>query len=217
MFGPQWVRRCVGESSSITGISLVNLLWTASNVALDMPMGSRSESAPQEVKKSLKQRPTKVKGKGKRKGKDEVKEESDPRKLELLNWVNSLEQAMIDALVLDRVDFVKLLIENGVNIYNFLTIPRLEELYNTRLGPPNTLHYLVRDVKKETGEIPNDYFASVFIVEKDMEDIECGEINSDSLKDVHITEEEVLDVLKHIKVDKSLGPDQVPKNSGKKG
>lgn len=37
----------------------------------------------------------------------------------------------MDALVLDRVDFVKLLIENGVNIHHFLTIPRLEELYNT--------------------------------------------------------------------------------------
>ena len=45
--------------------------------------------------------------------------------------MNSLEQAMMDALVLDRVDFVKLLIENGVNIHHFLTIPRLEELYNT--------------------------------------------------------------------------------------
>ena len=45
--------------------------------------------------------------------------------------VNSLEQAMMDALVLDRVDFVKLLIENGVNIHHFLTIPHLEELYNT--------------------------------------------------------------------------------------
>lgn len=37
----------------------------------------------------------------------------------------------MDALVLDRVDFVGLLIENGVNMNHFLTIPRLEELYNT--------------------------------------------------------------------------------------
>uniref|UniRef100_A0A8C5P9R7 Transient receptor potential cation channel subfamily M member 1 n=1 Tax=Leptobrachium leishanense TaxID=445787 RepID=A0A8C5P9R7_9ANUR len=73
--------------------------------------------------------------------------------------VNSLEQAMMDALVLDRVDFVKLLIENGVNMQRFLTIPRLEELYNTRLGPPNTLHYLVRDVKK--GNLPPDYHVSL--------------------------------------------------------
>ena len=49
--------------------------------------------------------------------------------------VNALEQAMLDALVLDRVDFVKLLIENGVNMQHFLTIPRLEELYNTVSDP----------------------------------------------------------------------------------
>uniref|UniRef100_A0A8C1GSP3 Transient receptor potential cation channel, subfamily M, member 1a n=1 Tax=Cyprinus carpio TaxID=7962 RepID=A0A8C1GSP3_CYPCA len=72
------------------------------------------------------------------------------------HWpVNSLEQAMMDALVLDRVDFVKLLIENGVNIHHFLTIPRLKELYNTKLGPTNTLHFVVRDVKK--GNLPPDY------------------------------------------------------------
>ncbi|XP_062417941.1 transient receptor potential cation channel subfamily M member 1-like [Pungitius pungitius] len=102
-----------------------------------------------------------VKGKGRvKKGKGgktkpEPPEETDPRKLELLSWVNSLEQAMMDALVLDRVDFVKLLIENGVNIHHFLTIPRLEELYNTKLGPTNTLHFVVRDVKK--GNLPPDY------------------------------------------------------------
>nr|XP_020512138.1 transient receptor potential cation channel subfamily M member 1 [Labrus bergylta] len=94
------------------------------------------------------------KGKG-AKAKPEPPEETDPRKLELRNWVNSLEQAMMDALVLDRVDFVKLLIENGVNIHHFLTIPRLEELYNTKLGPANTLHFVVRDVKK--GNLPPDY------------------------------------------------------------
>ncbi|KAJ0056538.1 hypothetical protein NL108_010250, partial [Boleophthalmus pectinirostris] len=91
----------------------------------------------------------KAKGKkNKAKEKPEPPKETDPRKLELLNWVNALEQSMMDALVLDRVDFVKLLIENGVNIHHFLTIPRLEELYNTKLGPPNTLHFVVRDVKK---------------------------------------------------------------------
>ncbi|XP_024859480.2 transient receptor potential cation channel subfamily M member 1 [Kryptolebias marmoratus] len=95
------------------------------------------------------------KGKGKGKAKPEPPEETDPRKLELIRWVNSLEQAMMDALVLDRVDFVKLLLENGVNIHHFLTIPRLEELYNTKLGPANTLHVIVRDVKK--GNLPPDY------------------------------------------------------------
>lgn len=37
----------------------------------------------------------------------------------------------MDALINDRVDFVKLLLENGVSMHTFLTIPRLEELYNT--------------------------------------------------------------------------------------
>nr|XP_033775417.1 transient receptor potential cation channel subfamily M member 1 isoform X2 [Geotrypetes seraphini] len=120
------------------------------------PLGSltaTSGSAKDKGKRSpaVQNKVTRGKGKWKKKGKgkDDPGEETDPRKIELLNWVNSLEQAMMDALVLDRVDFVKLLIENGVSMQRFLTIPRLEELYNTRLGPPNTLHYLVRDVKKD--------------------------------------------------------------------
>ncbi|NXC20276.1 TRPM6 protein, partial [Corythaeola cristata] len=68
------------------------------------------------------------------------------------HWkVGVLEQAMLDALVMDRVDFVKLLIEHGVNMHRFLTISRLEELYNTKQGPSNLLlHHLVRDVKQNT-------------------------------------------------------------------
>ncbi|XP_051875162.1 transient receptor potential cation channel subfamily M member 3 isoform X2 [Pristis pectinata] len=85
--------------------------------------------------------------------------------------VGSLEQAMLDALVLDRVEFVKLLIENGVSMHRFLTISRLEELYNTRHGPSNTLYQLVRDVKKREyqafswiyfqGNLPPDYRISL--------------------------------------------------------
>ncbi|XP_077067187.1 transient receptor potential cation channel subfamily M member 1b isoform X1 [Siphateles boraxobius] len=119
---------------------------------------STSTAPSREKQKGATQR-NKGKARGKKgkggKAKPEQPEETDPRKLELLNWVNSLEQAMMDALVLDRVDFVKLLIENGVNIHHFLTIPRLEELYNTKLGPANTLHIVVRDVKK--GNLPPDY------------------------------------------------------------
>ena len=43
----------------------------------------------------------------------------------------ALDQAMMEALVSDRVDFVKLLLENGVDMQKWLTIDRLEELYNT--------------------------------------------------------------------------------------
>ncbi|XP_047469379.1 transient receptor potential cation channel trpm-like isoform X1 [Penaeus chinensis] len=66
----------------------------------------------------------------------------------------SLEQAMMDALVNDRIEFVKLLLEQGVTMTKFLTIQRLEELYNSKQGPANTLRYIIRDVKKN---IPRDY------------------------------------------------------------
>uniref|UniRef100_A0A158Q738 LSDAT_euk domain-containing protein n=1 Tax=Elaeophora elaphi TaxID=1147741 RepID=A0A158Q738_9BILA len=47
------------------------------------------------------------------------------------NWNPlSLYNAMMEALALDRVDFVKLLLENGVSMKKFLTISRLEQLYN---------------------------------------------------------------------------------------
>uniref|UniRef100_A0A3Q2CCJ8 Uncharacterized protein n=1 Tax=Cyprinodon variegatus TaxID=28743 RepID=A0A3Q2CCJ8_CYPVA len=38
---------------------------------------------------------------------------------------------MLDALVMDRVSFVKLLIDNGMTMSRFLTVDRLEELYNS--------------------------------------------------------------------------------------
>ncbi|PZC87367.1 hypothetical protein B5X24_HaOG201603 [Helicoverpa armigera] len=61
--------------------------------------------------------------------------------------VGALDEAMMQALEHDRIDFVKLLLENGVSMRKFLTIPRLEELYNTKSGPSNTLRYILRDVR----------------------------------------------------------------------
>ncbi|CEF65614.1 Transient receptor potential cation channel subfamily M member 1 [Strongyloides ratti] len=43
---------------------------------------------------------------------------------------NVLYSTLMDALLLERVDFVKLLFENGVNLSKFLTVSRLETLYN---------------------------------------------------------------------------------------
>ncbi|XP_048263870.1 transient receptor potential cation channel trpm isoform X8 [Bombus terrestris] len=71
------------------------------------------------------------------------------------NWPpGALEQAMMQALQHDRIDFVKLLLENGVSMRKFLSIPRLEELYNTKEGPSNTLGYILRDVRPN---IPRGY------------------------------------------------------------
>ncbi|XP_063995488.1 transient receptor potential cation channel trpm isoform X2 [Diachasmimorpha longicaudata] len=66
----------------------------------------------------------------------------------------ALEQSMMQALQHDRIDFVKLLLENGVSMRKFLSIPRLEELYNTKEGPSNTLGYILRDVRPH---IPRGY------------------------------------------------------------
>nr|XP_015222646.1 PREDICTED: transient receptor potential cation channel subfamily M member 6 isoform X2 [Lepisosteus oculatus] len=80
------------------------------------------------------------------------------------HWkVGSLEQAMLDALVMDRVNFVKLLIENGMCMNRFLTVSRLEELYNTWQGPTHSLLYhLVKDVKQS--HLPPDYKISLIDV-----------------------------------------------------
>lgn len=60
----------------------------------------------------------------------------------ILLILGALDEAMMQALEHDRIDFVKLLLENGVSMRKFLTIPRLEELYNTKHGPANTLGYV---------------------------------------------------------------------------
>ncbi|KAH9277467.1 Transient receptor potential cation channel trpm [Echinococcus granulosus] len=47
------------------------------------------------------------------------------------DWSNKiLENAMTSALIDDRLEFVQLLLERGLNIYRFLTVRRLVELYN---------------------------------------------------------------------------------------
>ncbi|XP_072423905.1 uncharacterized protein [Chiloscyllium punctatum] len=73
-----------------------------------------------------------------------------------------------------------------------------------RIGPLGDQQGSLCVEPQEKGEILNEYFASVFTVEKDVEDVVCREIDGDVLISVHITEEEVLDILKRIKVDKSL-------------
>eukprot|EP00061_Rhincodon_typus_P004195 g21972.t1 len=56
------------------------------------------------------------------------------------------------------------------------------------------------------GKILNEYFSSLFTVEKDMKAQELGEVSGDILGTVRITVEEVLDILECMKADKSLGP-----------
>eukprot|EP00057_Strongylocentrotus_purpuratus_P026830 XP_011681304.1 PREDICTED: transient receptor potential cation channel subfamily M member 3 [Strongylocentrotus purpuratus] len=64
-----------------------------------------------------------------------------------------LDQVMMDALTNNKVEFVKLLKDNGVNMHKFLTVARLEDLYNTKQGPANTLPYLVKEVRKHNHQL----------------------------------------------------------------
>lgn len=52
---------------------------------------------------------------------------------------------MFEALVDNRVEYIKLLIQNGVSIKNFLTFNRLQALYNA-CGSNSTLHLIAKDV-----------------------------------------------------------------------
>ena len=49
-----------------------------------------------------------------------------------LKQLSVLKDAMKDALMNDRVEFVNLLLENGVSMDNFLTRSQLEELYKAK-------------------------------------------------------------------------------------
>eukprot|EP00061_Rhincodon_typus_P002306 g17144.t1 len=58
-------------------------------------------------------------------------------------------------------------------------------------------------------KVLNEYFSSVFTVEKDMKAWERGEVGGDILGTIHITIEVVLEVLECMKVEKSPDPDQI--------
>uniref|UniRef100_A0A8R1DWQ5 LSDAT_euk domain-containing protein n=1 Tax=Caenorhabditis japonica TaxID=281687 RepID=A0A8R1DWQ5_CAEJA len=79
-----------------------------------------------------------------------------------------LHNAMIEALSNDRIDFVNLLLENGVSMQKFLTYGRLEHLYNTEKGPQNTLRTnLLVDSKQhiklvEVGRLVEDLMGNLY-------------------------------------------------------
>ena len=71
----------------------------------------------------------------------------------------ALEQATQEALESDRVDFVRLLLDNGVDMNKFLTIARLEQLYNSVSlylehleFPPNPFSNLSHSIEKRSGQ-----------------------------------------------------------------
>uniref|UniRef100_A0A672JQ84 Transient receptor potential cation channel, subfamily M, member 6 n=1 Tax=Salarias fasciatus TaxID=181472 RepID=A0A672JQ84_SALFA len=94
------------------------------------------------------------------------------------HWqVGSLEQAMLDALVMDRVSFVKVLIDNGMTMNRFLTVDRLEELYNMPHGQTHHfLRHLVEDAKQTS--LPLGYRLSLIDMGLVIEDLIGGAYRS---------------------------------------
>ncbi|CAD5206325.1 unnamed protein product [Bursaphelenchus okinawaensis] len=62
------------------------------------------------------------------------------------DWqMKHLHNVLMDALILNRVEFVKLLLEKGVSIKHFLNIDTLEQLYNSDPTALNALSHLIDD------------------------------------------------------------------------
>nr|XP_005990988.1 PREDICTED: transient receptor potential cation channel subfamily M member 4-like [Latimeria chalumnae] len=64
---------------------------------------------------------------------------------------NDLEDTMTDALINNKPEFVKLFVDNGLNIVEYLTYQRLEELYSS-VAENSLLHYLLRRVLQRNPE-----------------------------------------------------------------
>lgn len=63
---------------------------------------------------------------------------------------------MLEALQLDRVDFVRLFLANGVSMRDFLTLPRLRKLYNSVSVDLKLYNYFVKFVKT-AGDVMHCY------------------------------------------------------------
>ncbi|XP_039091318.1 transient receptor potential cation channel subfamily M member 5 [Hyaena hyaena] len=62
-----------------------------------------------------------------------------------------LEEVMMDALVSDKPEFVRLFVDNGADVADFLTLGRLQQLY--RSAPPKSLLFDLLQRKHEEGRL----------------------------------------------------------------
>lgn len=89
----------------------------------------------------------------------------------------SLDDMMLDALQLGRVDFVRLFLANGVSMRDFLTVPRLRRLYNSA-DPGSHLYsflanfagvsnppYSLKDIGVLIEELVGAYYEPLYLVD----------------------------------------------------
>ncbi|XP_069768195.1 uncharacterized protein [Narcine bancroftii] len=96
-----------------------------------------------------------------------------------------------------------------INLKGFSRYIKSKRLVRDKIGPLVDSEGRLSEKSKEMGEILNDFFASVFTREKNIEPVEVKKNSGKVMKHIRITEEVVMAVLKKIKVDKSPGPDRI--------
>ncbi|XP_062923290.1 uncharacterized protein LOC134356332 [Mobula hypostoma] len=96
--------------------------------------------------------------------------------------------------------------DNPKSFYRYIKSKRI---VRDKIGPLEDQSGRLCAEPKEMGEILNRFFASVFTKETGMKSMELRETSSEIMETVQIEKEEVLAVLRKIKVDKSPGPDRV--------
>ncbi len=73
-----------------------------------------------------------------------------------LKQYEDLEESMTDALKNDKPQFVRLFIDNGLNILNYLSYGRLEDLYNSISKTSQTgklLQHLLEERRQESNDL----------------------------------------------------------------
>ena len=96
--------------------------------------------------------------------------------------------------------------ENPKGFYRYV---RSKRIVRDKIGPLEDQSGRLCMEPKEMGEILNGFFASVFTEETGMEATEIGQTSREVMEPLQIEGEEVLAVLRQIRVDKSPGPDRV--------
>eukprot|EP00061_Rhincodon_typus_P001606 g15260.t1 len=91
----------------------------------------------------------------------------------------------------------------------FYTYVRNNRMARVRVGPIRFSGGNLCAESEDVGEVLNEYFASVFTNERDLDICEDSMNQAEMLKQVDVRKENVLEILKNMRIDKSPGPDGI--------
>eukprot|EP00061_Rhincodon_typus_P001467 g14874.t1 len=91
----------------------------------------------------------------------------------------------------------------------FYAYVRSKRMARVRVGPVRDSGGNLCMEPEEVGEILNEHFASVFTSEKDLDVCEDRMKQADMLEQVYVRKEDVLEILKNMRIDESPGPDGI--------